>query len=50
MDRAYWDRLINLDVMIEEGFIRPDDRGLYAFAETAEEAWAILERQGLAVP
>jgi uncharacterized protein (TIGR00730 family) len=50
MDRAYWDRLINLDVMIEEEFIRPEDRGLYAFADTAEEAWALLEQQGLAVP
>jgi len=50
MDRAYWDRLINLDVMVGEEFIRPEDRGLYAFADTAEEAWALLEQQGLAVP
>lgn len=50
MDRAFWTRLINLDVMLDEGFIRPDDLALFAYAETAEEAWAILERQGLTAP
>jgi uncharacterized protein (TIGR00730 family) len=50
MDRAYWARLIRFEAMIEEGFIRQEDMTLFAFAEDAEEAWAILERQGLTAP
>ena len=44
------ERLVNFEVMIEEGFIRPEDLTLFAFAENAEEAWATLERQGLTAP
>jgi uncharacterized protein (TIGR00730 family) len=50
MDRAYWTRLIAFDVMVDEGFIRRQDLTLFSFAEDAEEAWAILERQGLTAP
>ena len=50
MDRAYWQRLIDVEVMVEEGFIRAEDLALFAFAETAEEAWAVLERLGLTAP
>src|SRR3954451_14973842 len=50
MDRSYWTRLIAFDVMVEEGFIRQEDLALFSFAETAEDAWAILERQGLTAP
>ena len=50
MDRAYWQRLIDVEVMVEEGFIRAEDKALFAFAETAEEAWTVLERQGLTAP
>ena len=50
MDRNFWQRLLNLEVMLEEGFIRPEDLTLFSFAETAEEAWAILEQQGLTAP
>jgi uncharacterized protein (TIGR00730 family) len=50
MDESYWRRLINFEVMIEEGFIRAEDLALFAFAEDAEAAWAILERQGLTAP
>ena len=50
MDETYWRRLINFDVMVEEGFIRADDLTLFAYAEDAEAAWAVLERQGLTAP
>jgi len=50
MDRPFWQRLVAFEVMIEEGFIRHEDLGLFSFAEDAEEAWAILERQGLTAP
>jgi uncharacterized protein (TIGR00730 family) len=42
--REYWQRVLPLDVMVEEGTIAPEDRDLVAFVETAEQAWqAILE-------
>ena len=50
MYRDYWTRLIKFDVMIEEGFIHPDDVKLCSHAETAEEAWATLQDQGLHIP
>ncbi len=35
----YWSRLFNLDVMIEEGVISPDDVKLIQFVDTPEAAW-----------
>lgn len=40
--RAYWNRVIDLDAMVEEGTIDPKDRDLIQFAERAEDAWAII--------
>lgn len=42
--REYWQRVINLDAMAEEGMISPDDKKLFRFVETAEEAWHIIAR------
>ncbi|MDA0704819.1 MAG: LOG family protein, partial [Proteobacteria bacterium] len=36
--KAFWDRIVNFDAMVEEGVIAPRDRGLFRFVETAEEA------------
>jgi uncharacterized protein (TIGR00730 family) len=36
---AYWRRIFNPDALVEEGVIDPEDRDLFWFAETAEEAW-----------
>jgi uncharacterized protein (TIGR00730 family) len=46
-DKAYWTSLINFDVMVEHGMIAPGDVDLFAFADTAEEAWAELMRRGV---
>lgn len=48
--REYWRRLINFDVFLEEQMISPEDIELIHFADTAEEAWAILARSGLRSP
>ena len=40
--REYWERVINLDAMIMEGMIAPEDKSLLTFVETAEEAWSII--------
>ncbi|MGK2741427.1 TIGR00730 family Rossman fold protein [Tepidicaulis sp. LMO-SS28] len=41
--KAYWDRVLGLDAMVEEGMITQDDRDLVTFAETAEDAWAAIK-------
>jgi uncharacterized protein (TIGR00730 family) len=37
--RAFWDKLINFQFLVDTGMISPDDLGLFHFVETAEEAW-----------
>lgn len=40
--RKFWDRCIDIDALVEEGTISPEDADLLCFAETAEEAWEII--------
>jgi uncharacterized protein (TIGR00730 family) len=40
----YWKRLINFDVLIEEGVISPDDLQLFQYADDAETAWAMIRQ------
>lgn len=37
--REYWERVVNLDAMVGEGMISPEDKDIFTFVETAEEAW-----------
>ena len=37
---TYWQRVLNLDVLVEEGMISPEDTGLFRHADSPEEAWA----------
>ena len=37
--REYWTKLIDFDMFEEEGTIDPEDRDLFWFADSAEEAW-----------
>jgi uncharacterized protein (TIGR00730 family) len=49
--RAFWDKLIDLDHLVDTGMINADDVQLIRFVETAEEAWAcIVEAYGLHDP
>ena len=42
---SYWRRVFDPDFLVAEGVIDPEDRELFWFAETAEEAWyGILAR------
>jgi uncharacterized protein (TIGR00730 family) len=43
--REFWTRLIDFDWLIETGMISPGDVDLFHFVESAEEAWALLERE-----
>jgi len=37
--RAFWNRLINWGMLVDEGLISPDDLKFIHYAETAQEAW-----------
>ena len=39
----YWKRLINIDVMLEEGAISPDDLKLFHYVDEPEAAWAVIQ-------
>ena len=40
---AYWQSVLNLDVLVDKGAISPRDRDLFQYADTPEEAFAILK-------
>jgi uncharacterized protein (TIGR00730 family) len=40
----YWKRLINFDVLIEEGVISPDDLNLFQYADDPQDAWNIIKQ------
>ena len=47
----YWRRLINMEVLIEEGTISEEDLQLFKYVDTPEDAWkAICEFYQLSVP
>jgi uncharacterized protein (TIGR00730 family) len=44
--KAFWERIIHFDALVEEGTIAPEDVDLFTYVETAEEAWEIIARAG----
>jgi uncharacterized protein (TIGR00730 family) len=45
--KEYWQRIVNFEALCQEEVIARADCDLFEFAETAEEAWAAIERHGL---
>ena len=43
-DAAYWRRVVNFAALVEEGVVDERDLGLFSFVESAEDAWAAIER------
>ncbi len=41
--REFWERVIDFKFLVEEGTISEADLGLFVFADTAEEAWSVIE-------
>lgn len=41
--REFWDRVINLEALCEEGVISPRDLDLITWVETAEEGWQVVQ-------
>jgi len=49
--RAFWEKLIDFNHLVECGMISPEDLGLFHYVETAEDAWARLaEHYGFDLP
>jgi len=42
--RDFWERLINWQLLVENGLIRQEDLRLFHYAETAQEAWDLIAR------
>lgn len=38
----FWNRLVDIDFLVEEGMIGAPDRQLFRFAETAQQAWDVI--------
>jgi uncharacterized protein (TIGR00730 family) len=38
----YWKRLVNFDVLIEEGAISPEDVALFTYVDSPEDAWKAI--------
>ena len=41
--KEYWNRVLDLDVMVESGAISPEDLKLFSFADSPEEAFELLK-------
>ncbi|MFC4655784.1 MULTISPECIES: TIGR00730 family Rossman fold protein [Rheinheimera] len=41
-DRAFWTRLINFDLLVEEGLIKAEDLQLIQFVDSPEQAWQAI--------
>ena len=46
-DRDYWQGVINFDVLIAHGMVRPDDLNLFRYADDADAVWRCLLECGL---
>ena len=42
--RTFWERLINWQLLVEEGLIGEEELRLFHYAETAQEAWELIGR------
>ncbi len=40
---AYWNSIINMQALVDKGAIAPEDLNLFQFADTPEDAFAILK-------
>jgi uncharacterized protein (TIGR00730 family) len=45
--KEFWQRVLNFDVLVEEGMIDPDDMQLLRYVNSAPEAWNIISEHVL---
>ncbi|MBI4603220.1 MAG: LOG family protein, partial [Planctomycetes bacterium] len=41
--KEFWEKAVSFELLVSEGVISPEDRRLFRFVETAEEAWKIIQ-------
>jgi uncharacterized protein (TIGR00730 family) len=41
--QEFWANVFNIDFLVNEGVISPEDRDLFSYAETAEEIWRTIQ-------
>ncbi|MBS7351396.1 MAG: TIGR00730 family Rossman fold protein [Comamonas sp.] len=41
-DTAFWKKLFNFEMLVEEGMISPEDLSLFHYADTPQEAWDVI--------
>ena len=39
----HWKRLLNLDLLVEEGAISPEDLNLFTYVDTIDQAWDVIQ-------
>ncbi|MDY6828283.1 MAG: TIGR00730 family Rossman fold protein [Pseudomonadota bacterium] len=42
-DEQFWKRLLNFDMLVEEGMISPEDIELFEYVESPEAAWSAID-------
>lgn len=42
-DRQYWERLINWNLLVEEGMISQEDLSLFTYVDSVEDAWDLIQ-------
>lgn len=42
--KAFWNRVVNFEALVEEGVISARDLKLFTFVETAQEAWDVVQQ------
>jgi predicted Rossmann-fold nucleotide-binding protein len=40
---SYWKRLLNTDMLVEEGVISPNDLKLFQYVDDAQVAWDLIK-------
>jgi uncharacterized protein (TIGR00730 family) len=41
--KAYWQKIINFQALVDEGVVSPADLNLFHYVETAEEGWGLIK-------
>ena len=41
--RAFWERVVTFQALVDDGVISPEDLDLFQYVETAQEAWKCIE-------
>ncbi len=40
--KSFWERIVDFEAMVDEGVISPEDLELFRYAETAQDAWRMV--------